>query len=87
MSATARSQQGEMMEFSDRVLSQMATPFVLFVMLLIAYPFKMAVIKYMKEGKLKRFLLFRWGDPKPNTPNLDQKIGNFVVKCFRRITR
>jgi hypothetical protein len=75
------------MEFSDRALAQLATPFVLFAMLLIAYPFKWAITKYMRDGKLKRFLLFRWGDPKPNTPNLDQKICNFVVKCFRRITR
>jgi hypothetical protein len=35
-------------------------PFVLFAMLLIAWPFKRAVQKYMKDGKLKRFLLFRW---------------------------
>jgi hypothetical protein len=35
-------------------------PFVLFAMLLIAWPVKRLIQLYMKDGKLKRFLLFRW---------------------------
>lgn len=34
-------------------------PFVCFGMLLIAYPFKRAVLR-MKDGRIKRFLLIRW---------------------------
>ena len=40
--------------------SQLLAPFVLFAMLLIAWPFKRAVELYMKDGRLKRFLLYRW---------------------------
>lgn len=36
-----------------------AAPFMLFLLLLIAYPFKQYV-KKMKDCKLKRFLLISW---------------------------
>jgi hypothetical protein len=35
-------------------------PFLAVLFLLIAWPFKRAVQLYMKDGKLKRFLLFSW---------------------------
>jgi hypothetical protein len=38
----------------------MAAPFFLFAMLLVAWPIKRWVQIKMKDGKLKRFLLFRW---------------------------
>lgn len=37
-----------------------AMPFVLYVMLLIAWPFKRLLQVKMKEGRLKRLLLTRW---------------------------
>lgn len=37
-------------------------PFMLFLMLLVAWPIKRLVQLKMKDGRLKRFLLFRWGD-------------------------
>lgn len=40
-------------------LSAALAPFGLFVMLLIAYPFK-RMVQRMKDGKLKRLLLYRW---------------------------
>lgn len=43
----------------DTFWAQLVTPFVLFAMLLIAWPFKRAVQRHMRDGKLKRFLLFR----------------------------
>lgn len=44
----------------ERFLSQALAPFVLFAMLLVAWPIKRWVELRMKDGKLKRFLLFRW---------------------------
>jgi len=38
---------------------RLKTPFLLFLMLLVAYPLKCA-IRRMKDGRLKRFLLFSW---------------------------
>ena len=35
-------------------------PFILALMLLVAWPIKRAIQLYMKDGKLKRFLLFKW---------------------------
>jgi len=35
-------------------------PFYLFLLLLIAYPVKKLIQLKMKDGKLKRFLLFSW---------------------------
>lgn len=37
-------------------------PFMLFLMLLVAWPFKRLVQRKMKDGRLKRLLLLRWGD-------------------------
>lgn len=39
---------------------QLLAPFLLFAMLLIARPFKRAAER-MKDGRLKRALLWRWG--------------------------
>lgn len=43
----------------DQFWYQAAAPFGLFVMLLIAWPFKRAIQVYMKDGRLKRLLLRR----------------------------
>jgi hypothetical protein len=43
----------------EHVLIQAGAPFMLLLMLLIAYPFKRYVQK-MKDCKLKRFLLISW---------------------------
>lgn len=45
---------------SDAFWAQLAAPFILFVMLLIAWPIKKLVWRYMKDGKLKRMLFTRW---------------------------
>ena len=45
---------------SDAFWAQLLAPFMLFVMLLIAWPIKKLVWKYMKDGKLKRMLFTRW---------------------------
>lgn len=50
-----------MSAFSSAFWGQALAPFALFVMLLIAWPFKQ-LVKRMKDGKLKRFLL--WGEKK-----------------------
>ena len=44
---------------------QMAAPFMLFLMLLIAWPFKRAIQVYMKDTWLKRLLLRRLDGKKP----------------------
>jgi hypothetical protein len=44
----------------ETFLGQALAPFVLFVMLLIAWPIKKLVWKYLPDGKLKRFLFIRW---------------------------
>jgi len=41
-------------------LTAAGIPFMLAIMLLIAWPFKWAIKKYMKDGWLKRLLLFSW---------------------------
>ena len=43
----------------DALLVAAAAPFGLFLLLLIAYPFK-RYVKNMKDCKLKRFLLISW---------------------------
>lgn len=35
-------------------------PFGLMLMLLVAWPFKRACQRYLKDGWLKRLLLYRW---------------------------
>jgi hypothetical protein len=35
-------------------------PFLLVILLLVAWPFKRAIQLYMKDGRLKRLLLLRW---------------------------
>lgn len=44
----------------ETFLAVLLSKFVLFGMLLIAWPIKRAVQRYMKDGKLKRFLLISW---------------------------
>ncbi len=46
----------------EKFFGQLLAPFVLLVMLCIAYPIKRAVEKKMKPGRLKRILLFTWGN-------------------------
>jgi len=47
-------------------------PFTLFLMCwLIAWPIRKRVMK-MKEGRLKRILLMRVGDPSPLDPNREE---------------
>ena len=40
-------------------LSAALAPFGLFLMLLIAWPFK-RLVQRMKDGRIKRLLLYRW---------------------------
>lgn len=44
----------------DAFWAQLMAPFMLFVMLLIAWPIKKLMWKYMKDGELKRMLFTRW---------------------------
>jgi hypothetical protein len=44
----------------DRFWAQLLAPFVLLVMLLIAWPIKRWIQLKMKDGKLKRLLLTSW---------------------------
>jgi hypothetical protein len=41
---------------------QALAPFMLFLFLLIAWPFKRLVELKMRDGWLKRLLLLRWGE-------------------------
>ena len=41
-------------------LTMALAPFALLVMLLIAWPVKRAIQRRLPDGRLKRFLLFRW---------------------------
>lgn len=49
----------------DQFWYQLAAPFGLFVMLLIAWPFKRAIQVYMKDSRLKRLLLRRLDGKQP----------------------
>ena len=49
----------------DQFWVQMAAPFMLFLMLLIAWPFKRAIQLYMKDSWFKRLLLRRFDGKKP----------------------
>lgn len=55
----------------ERVLVQAMAPFALYLMLLIAWPFKRAIQVYMKDGRLKRALLSRI-DGSDRPPNLEK---------------
>lgn len=44
----------------DAFLTQLLAPFVLFAMLLVAWPIKRWVQLKMKDGRLKRLLLRSW---------------------------
>jgi hypothetical protein len=44
----------------DKFWAQALAPFMLFGMLLIAWPIKKLLWKYLPDGKLKRFLFIRW---------------------------
>ena len=78
---------------------QLAKPFVLMVMLLIAWPFKRAIQLYMKDGKLKRLLLSRidGSDKKPTSnseiceitskqarPGAFEKAGRVAGRIYKR---
>lgn len=45
---------------TDAFWRQFAAPFILFAMLLVAWPVKRWVQLKMKDGRLKRLLLKRW---------------------------
>jgi hypothetical protein len=45
---------------SEAFLVPLLQPFFLFLLLLIAWPIKRLIQLKMKDGKLKRFLLFSW---------------------------
>ena len=79
---------------------QLAKPFVLMVMLLIAWPFKRAIQLYMKDGKLKRLLLSRIdGSDKKLTSNSEiceitskqarpgafEKAGRIAGRLYKRV--
>jgi len=49
----------------DQFWVQLAAPFMLFLMLLVAWPFKRAIQLYMKDTWLKRVLLRRLDGKKP----------------------
>ena len=52
-------------------LANFLKPFFMFVLsVCVLYPARMAVIRHMKEGRLKRFLLFRVGGDTKWTPKL-----------------
>lgn len=44
----------------EKFWAQLAAPFILFVMLLIAWPIKRLLWRYLPDGKLKRILFIRW---------------------------
>ncbi len=44
----------------DKFYAALLAPFMLFGMLLLAWPIKRWVQTRMKDGKLKRFLLISW---------------------------
>ena len=44
----------------DLLLGRIVGPFVTYLMLLIALPFKVAIQVYMPQGRLKRILLYRF---------------------------
>lgn len=48
------------MGMRDAFISQALAPFMAWLMLVIAWPFKRAIQKYMKESPLKRALLFKF---------------------------
>lgn len=52
----------------DAFWAQALAPFLFFVLLLVAYPFKRAIQRHTKDGKLKRLLLTRVGGAKPKEP-------------------
>lgn len=52
-------------------LANFLKPFIMFVLsICVLYPARMAVIRHMKDGRLKRVLLFRVGGDTKWTPKL-----------------
>ncbi len=71
----------------DAMLDAAFRPFALFAMLLVAWPIKRAIQLYMRDGRLKRALLFRLPQRVVAFERFDAWAGRSLLRLFNALFR